>query len=925
MSIEDKLRETMLDPGKSQFLIMEEIGNRLNNEALLIDSTSPFSMLLEMNSISTSNAVKEGISNLEDYYPTMANDNASLFKHLTEATMKNVFSTPAKTKMLFQVSYLELLENGFNANGTIKTTIPKFTEVEVSGITLTLLNDINIFITQNSVYVEQVNADNNYAVKDLGNLQCGITEDENGVKWIVFETELVQVKRYYREDNIVLGTNFNLDLPVKDKYWYSEIKNKKNGKWNILNTTHTNLFLEESPTIFINYGYNKISYNLPIQYTINGGVEGLISTEMFETLGEITLPLNKIPVENFKIILPNIIEGVETTTIKQISLQVSSRFLLSGGSNGKTFDELKTLAINNKPNAGKEILTEVGINDIGSRNGFTVFKDIDSLGVRTFNVYKKLPSLLSKDIDTNVQTLTGKIKVGLSSVNKDILFRDNKIVIKNNSYLKNVNGVCKPLNTADKEIVNNGYKTLIKNDSYFTTAFTTMLNIDKLTVKNYVTNKPTITDLNIISKHVHSNLSVNIDKYLIKQIDTGYEISFNLLGNSVFDNFNKVNLKMQLIFDIVGSSEKVYLHANYVNGLFTFKIDTDFILDKDVFTITGESNVTENLINFKTNVGAVIYTEELNVIVNGPYDVTGLLKFTNTINPTALTMETLTVDFIQELPTMNGYLSKTFGENKYLKRTYDKPLFYTEDVYEVNPDGNIFTAVDSNGDGVCDTLTYNKLHSKGDIVVDSNGATVYEFKTGDLILENGLPKLDNIGQVEYLYESVLLPIEYTFSNTLHKNVVKDNLDLIEQWCFNELHDLQDVLIENSTLNYVSGKKVTGVKINVNGVEKVVNNKLTLEVNIYTNDFEFVNKFELSYLKKIIGKFIDSKLDMKVIDFNTIGRLLIDELKNGVVGCTLTNVPGSIITVLDNANGFVLDRKLNKDIVEYNLSINIFNV
>jgi hypothetical protein len=297
---------------------------------------------------------------------------------------------------------------------------------------------------------------------------------------------------------------------------------------------------------------------------------------------------------------------------------------------------------------------------------------------------------------------------------------------------------------------------------------------------------------------------------------------------------------------------------------------------------------------------------------------------------TVLSKEQFTCNLGDNLEYLWNRMHIVYSSRPYKVYPYDIYLTYTEDVYEVFSNGTTVKVVDNNGS----ITTYrNKLHSAGDIVLDSDGKPIILHKAGDIILDdNNLPILDTLGGMYRYIDVFMLEYEYYVANSnAYVNYLKLSLDTIYNWITNPLAVLNKNVLENTIIQYKPNRVSKPVEIYINNVVYNTNYIIKPTVTLYTTK-DTVTATELETYTDRVGRILHKHLDTVTINKTNIENDIIADLGTDIKGADISGLDSAVgnlkmFELADVSNRITLGKVLtyNKSkeyVVKYNITIRI---
>lgn len=940
----------LYSPANAQQVVLEKFEQLNNGQNFISDPTNAFNMLLEAAIMSSSSSAYETKGLIRKLFPSLAVTANDLSHHLSDEELVNIYATPSVAHITFLISIMELNNNGYRPEGAKykETTLPKYLEVTILEHTFTLLNDIVVKLyDEGNIFVEQISNGDDISFDDIGVIPTYIKNDKEGTSWIVFEVPMKQIKRTRYNATIILGDRFKLDTRLSDSYFYSNAyyKNRDTGnELKYLYKSHNEEFLNPLvPTICINVADKNVTYTIPDMYILNNGINGEVTIDIFETKGNIMLPIKDYTVQDFKITKPD----VTTTDLSKLSFNnivvaANSRYDVEGGRDTISTDELRDIIINNNTGNINSPITANNIKRNLDFNGFELFKANDIITERLYVASKNLPELDSSLLSARQDIYFNSVKIVLDELKNNNFININKdrFIIKSNSIFKEENGIVTLISNEEKSMLDSLSSidkiNFYRNKNYFTNPYYYVIdkeeNINKCRIYNL--DNPFINNLKIIGKNNNITQNVNIDKYTVLKISTGYRLVFTVTGN---DEFNKLNSSLftgQLSIPLNGGSNNIVFDGKFDNTnsdvtkrYLTFDIESNLFVNSENFIEieNGYANISNKFINLLSSAKLYLLTYDTAIVDEVKFLHSEIVK-PKSQRFTVLTSQVIDINFGTELEYLYNRMYTTYTDRKYKRHNLDIPLVYNEDVYETDINtGNIFTC--ENGE-----IKYNIKHKKGDVVLDELGNKIYKHKKGDVVLdENNLPIVDlDSGVIRYVD---ILMLEYIFSlsqSNAYINYNKICLDILDTWLNIDLKEINNKLVDNTKVLYKSYKTSKNVSISINKVRHVIPYIVKPSVIIYTTR-ESYSVDELNHMKNIIGKVIHKHLDKNTVIVNDIKLDLASLLPEDIIGYSINGLDNlgnlEVLNIYDKTTRLSINKlldlnKSNELIVTYDVDIKI---
>lgn len=941
MITRDEMLQLRYNPNLMQRKILKSIENYSDESMVISDPTNPFNMLLEAATTTASNALLEAESIIRKKYPSLAVTMGDLYHHITDDELTNMFAIPAECNLVFYVNILDIKLHGFRPEGAnyVEMTIPEDTCITVYDTPLTLLNDIVVKLYDNgTTFVEQQVGSTDLSYTDIGIISSGIvTSQTENVSWIMFEAKVKQVKKQSITSAIVKSNGCNLSLSINNEYVYSKITIGSGNNTRVLARSHTDEYIDPStPTCYISIDGKVLTFSVPDVYLNDFNLSGQITIDVYETLGKMYLPIDKLKPDKFSITLGKTGKTKSAAASANIAILCRSNSIIEGGSNAMTAEEMKASIINNTTGDIDLPVTDLQLSRYNQMNGYTLFKVSDVITNRLYIAAKSLPDFKSDWVKSKMDVYFNTCSFMLNDLKDhyNISVVGDYFIIKSNTIFRLDNGSYKIMTQDEVELLQS-MNTIdliehLKNNIYYYNPYYYIVRKDASYSYSevYDLDKPKVENLRIVGKNTTVAPKSNISKYTIQKTKSGYKLIFSLITNSDFDSIPVTNMRVQVKMKIVGVNAYAYFDATQDVDTKNWSIDitTDHSLDEDATLdlTNGDSDLFTK--RFDLNTEFTIYTYTVDPTVQDPSNFLSSEIRKKDNNPIVVfTKEYINVTFGYKLDYIWNKLYNTFTDRKYQKYTEDIAAVYEEDVYEVNPEtGGIFTCGE-------DGPKYNILHHKGEPVLDEEGQPVYKHRIGDVVLDrDGLPIVDAFSGVVRYVDILMLEYVFKVSNNAHyTNYIETTLTTLRGYMVDEMESINSVLLDNTKIMYRSFKSNKNVLVSINNINYSLPFRISPKVTLYVNSENLTTDTINSYSDQI-GGIIDRHLDNETLVLENLRNEIKETIGSIVAAVKVENIDSlnsEIITIVDKSTRLSLEKEVDVDknnrlIVRYNVQLDI---
>lgn len=912
----------------------------MNGDEIPKDINSPFSMLIESAVKLSSDALLASEVLIRKKYPDLAIEDKDIYHHITDDLLANMFAVPGYTEIVFWVNSLDLKQYGIRDadNKYVQVSIPETSEITVQGTIFTILNRINIkYFDNNTTSVEQLASTLDMAVNEIGILRSGIVTDSVGTEWVVFSTKVKNISKVTTTAPVLPSKKTNLSIPLKNKFAGCIVKYTTEEGVKEMSVSYSESYMNPNkPTAFINLTTTNVNVSIPEVYNINGLVTGTVTVDVYETKGKHYLPLNKLDATEFSIKFNNSDIDKYTAVMPDIITMVQSRTILEGGRDNISFEKLKESIISNTLGDIDLPITLPQLATKASMYGYDLHEAKrtlnNSLYVATKDLRVSENALILAEHDVYFNTVEVNLE---DDKGKDSLttYEDN-FVIKANSLFKYNNGKVNLLSNYEKEYIESldrlsKMNYLKENRIFYTPYEYVLLYKDNITTSEVYYFNPSIISNRIIAKNSNVEASVNIDRYRVDKIETGYKLQFTIITNSALEATDLNKLKMRFVLPLADTNNiTVYFDTRYniETGRFEVEIDSSFISDGKINVDNGVSKLYSKKADILTNATIFLYSTDSNIDNTAKFLHSDPLFEVVDDSTTILSKETIEVKFASKIEYLYNNVYNTYTDRKYLRYTEDVPAFYTEDVYEETEDGTIIDA-EVRTDGKVN-LTATIIHKEGDPILDSEGNQIYHARIGDIVYKDGEPVIDKMAGLLRYIDILMLELPFKLTESVSYTMYNElMMDMINHTAIDDMGELNDIVLEG-TIKFKSNKSTKPVSVSINNVIYSLDYVVKPEVTMYILNTANVTPELLESYKDTACKVISKHLNNDTIVLRDIKDEIISILGDDVSAIKIKNLDplnSEIIKVISN-NKFTLAKRLvnnesNQFIVRYDLDFN----
>ena len=931
------IQDILLSPRVGMEDTLVEMEKNLNGNTIGRDYTSAYHNLMEANRVLAIDSLMGTSNIIRKKFPILANNMEDLFFSIHDEVKDNLFSIGGTVPMVFYINIMDLRQYGIRENNSFITTIPSGSTITVLETTFTLLNDIIITLKNNNIItIEQVENELDIAINNVKLLQSNIYTDDNGIEWILFETKVRNILKTTKTEIISHSDTININIPLTLKYSTITAGYVNNGVYNKMNVSYSDEYLNESvPTAIVVLKDNLVEVTIPKKYVLDD-IAGNVVIDVYETDGEKTLDLSRLPVNEFVLNIENEnIDKYKATSIN-ITMVVASRGILNNGVNAMTFEELKHAIINSTLGDIDLPITSNQLKRKANMYGYELKIVDDSLLGREFIASKSLPDINTTMIKSypDIYFNNSEIDISDEHLSTFISIYEHMFTIKENTiYKKDTNGILKIISNEDYDYFNKLNKVskirYLKDNKLFFSPFTYVIKYEKdVTSSEVYYLKPNIDNIRILDSNSNILYRANTSKYGIIKTSTGYSVKTAPILNDVIGSTDLTKLKARLHIPVKNSNSTVYFDTEYnvTNNMFSFDIVTGELFESTYKMLNGSSILKDINISLTTEMYLYIYSTDNTII-----DTSNFLynEFGNMDEPiTIINKELFNVKLGTKLDYIYNNIITLFNNRQYKRHEATVPLTYENDVYQRYDNGLIIEPKELSNGRV--ELNMKKIHDKGEVVKDPNGDIIYKSKAGDIIIgSDGLPIVDKINGIKRIMDVMMLEYEYMVADTeTHINYLDLVMNNILAMIHTDMGELNDITMDITKIKYKTFRNIKDVNIIVNNIIYPIPYNVTPKVTLILDKNNIISDNVLiDDIKSICGKIITKHLNFEKILLSNIKKDLIDNISISIIGIKLGGIEPKdnevIITTDDNR--FSINKTLeltetNNMVVKYDINL-----
>ena len=901
------------NPTEIQTTILNYLEQITNGEIDLVDPTNPFIFLLEASSVTASSIMDGYIDGIRKQYPRLSTTYDDLYHHMSDIDYIGRFSIPAKANITFVLFRNDIVTKGvYNSTEQAHTfIIPRYTKCIVHDIPFMILHPIIVKEYDNGsiVVTRDLSVENPLDYGTRAVVPYTINKVNENESWVYFTVPGVQVDISSNEFIINNGSNFKQNISYLDNFVYAEAHGYDGTNWNKLKTTHSDLVYDVTdPTVLFKVTENVLEVKIPPAYLTPNTIGQLLRIDLYNSKGKISMELGELPIKDWsrKVVVVDSVRdsSPETAATNTVTLGTFSYDRVDGGRNMLSYEELRTRLFQNVLGPMNQPITLFQIQEYVNRDGYDIVEGIDIISSRKYMGLKDLPQPEIIGVSTGSITTIASVGItdrdivnvddlGITSLDTDLSKRiiyhnNNRYSILNDTIFIEENDIIKPMTKAEYDAIialpKEERVTSLKDKNYWYNPFYYILHRDanELTTKVYDLDEPNINFVNWINRNENSTAVVSTASYSIEKTNTSYIIRITTISD---DNYkNASDREAQLVYTNKGGG-KSYINSSSTSTtpdnefIFEFILNINHDITKDdeiIFTnmYVGSSVANSNEIPIHATLSLYYTTTDPSVVTSGSSMDSEIGSAILPIGSRAIVREDLDITFGEHLEWLWKRSKLYYHETIYKRYLTDVYATYSRDIYDRDPiTGAIFTV-----SSTCNSVTYLKIHNKGDPILDDDGNPILLHSAGDVVLNaSGDPIVDYTKGISMEMDLILSEAVFHFATSTpykkYKNKIKH---VIKERVLKDMTRFNEDTIEKTEILYGSKKTHGSIYTKINGVSTKSNSRKKFRIIIYVADTILIDDSVRESISDKIIAAIDRNTANGVIDMEEI-RFIINEV------------------------------------------------
>jgi hypothetical protein len=156
--------------------------------------------------------------------------------------------------------------------------------------------------------------------------------------------------------------------------------------------------------------------------------------------------------------------------------------------------------------------------------------------------------------------------------------------------------------------------------------------------------------------------------------------------------------------------------------------------------------------------------------------------------------------------------------------------------------------------------------------------------------------------------------------------MEDLETLINSWLLNDFQELNNNLLERTTILYRPSHTMDRIELVINKTKYYKDPIISPVITLSVNSDEFKRRFSSSKITEVIGNIIVDNLNAKILDKILIRNSIINSLGSDIVGVNIDDMIDDTVDVISSNRSFSLKKRLTyTGIVVYDFDVIIKRV
>lgn len=919
---------------------MNQLEATLEGKLDITNPTSPYMHLMEAGAVNASALMLEQEAYTRRQYPSMSMTQADIYLHMSDADYAGRFAQPARATFQLYLGRDEIYQRAVqvDSSNVRKITIPRHTQITVSGVVFTMQYPIDIRIMPHGgLSITYDNTQLSPLQALASNVVPFTVKDFKGETFVVMEIPMYQFAIQSRQYTVNRAQLSEQTFTFTDNFHYARVYYANaQGDWVEVVTTHTDqVFDPNKPTAVLQVNGQNLQVRIPQVYLTLQMIDTEVRVDIYTTKGPMEMVLSDYTPSQFTARWQDL-DKIQAEPYAEVLNKFNTYTLFSdnkvvGGRSPLTLTELRERVITNSLGKANIPITNVNIGSRLADMGYDMVLDVDNITNRQFLATRSLPEPADGSTISGAGCTMLTMTDSMENLSALPTVRDNgdRITLLPSTLYQNINGVIsivpQPVLDSLMTMPIDVRARRINENNFLYSPYHYVLDMtnDRFEHRPYYLESPVIQSKSFMAENATSLMSVSVKSYQINRVENGYLITLVLQSGKTWKDLSDAQVFCQLSFFPVGEKDRAYQNGTLVGKteagerVYTFLIGTNYDLDAKDSLMVDTFQMFDDPVHvypcaLETQFDVFFACNQLTIEGFEPSTIDeDMGKNILPNDAIGLSHERLNVKLGSALPGLWAASRSVASSQDYQRYLSDVPAVYESTVYARDPlTGAIEYTIDGDGN-----VVFTVLHAKNDPVLNDEGQPVMRHYAGDVILDvDGKPVVINSRRMLRQIDIFLVDGAYWFATDQR---TLDYRALLPQqivgWLVEDIASVQQYLIEQTSLYYYPKSTLGNVNVKVLEDKTVsINSAQSFSVTFYLSGTAYRDAALRTALTTAAVETIHEQLQNPVVTLSGIISALQDRVSGDTIGVNVTGLGGATpyeaVTLIDNSARLSIRKK-----------------
>jgi hypothetical protein len=810
----------------------------------IVTPGNPFVFLMEAAIATQSAGMLRNEIGMRKLYPSLAQTWEDLYPHMSDDDYLNRFATAGTVFFTIQIPVDEIRESAQLVGSVRQVTIPRYSSFTVDNTPFTFQYPINIRVATHGglQVVYDLDQPSPIQVKESNvvDAEVFIAPEAMGAaagkEILDLRVPITQCAIKSYKDQVNSSTGFNKTYNFVDKFLaLRAFHYSNNEEYQEIRVTHSDQVYDElKPTVVVKVFDGYLTVRVPQIYITKGLIKANLRLDVYTTLGNITLNLQRYTPGMFDVRWDDFNRLNNAGVQGFLKIQTVSFFSngsVTGGYNGISFEALREQVIYGGLGVGEARNFEQLQLKLEAR-GYELIREVDNITNRMMLATRAMEgidnAIVASPMGVIAQTFQETFEI--ISQTPNVVDNGNRCTIKSGTlfYLDNGNLKLVPaIETAYLDTLSgDALATEFSRKEYLYNPFHRVLDIndDEFATRCVYLDKPEILHRGFVEENESALLQLASGAVAIEATDTGFRIIMATISGDTVKQMRDDQIHVQLLFTPVNNNVFVAMNGTLINKtasnerVYEFNIDTRFDVDNK-YNLLLEGFLSNDMqprtqpLALTTWMHLVFAVSDYSIPGMTGSNIDSVLGLGLVPDGTVgITQEKINVRFGQALDYLWNRSRPVVSSQEPRRYEEDVLAVWEDTVYETNPaTGVVVVYYDEETQ-----RAYRKvLHNKGDPILDSEGRQTVKFPAGTLKRTNGVIDFESTRSMAVQIDVVLFEGLFTIVQDTAALNYKDAVTTqLVNWVKIDIPYFNRFVLENTKLWFTPKKTLGQVPVRV---------------------------------------------------------------------------------------------------------------